>query len=135
MSTLCDLSSTLPQIVGALLDRETKLQRGRFREETLTDIVTASLAAFAGRNLMIEYPDEPTTGGDLDLDFVNTNTGGLLQIRLQAKRLNASTRAGRNVDMRHRSYEELLHVVPSSSALQFRTLISACGARLPLYMF
>jgi len=38
-------------LIGQLLDRESYLARGRFREETMTDIFTGALAAFAGPNL------------------------------------------------------------------------------------
>ncbi len=52
-ATMCDLATKLPLLIGGLLDRESKLKRGRFREETMTDIVTGALAAFAGPNLVI----------------------------------------------------------------------------------
>ncbi|RWX58740.1 hypothetical protein EN780_36065 [Mesorhizobium sp. M4B.F.Ca.ET.089.01.1.1] len=68
-TTMCDLATTLPLLIGHLLDRERKLMRGRFREETMTDIFTGALAAFAGPELVIQYPDEAVTGGDLDLRF------------------------------------------------------------------
>lgn len=69
MNTMCDLATRLPLIIGRLLDRETLLHRGRFREETMTDILTGSLAAFAGPELIIQYPIEVMTGSDIDLRF------------------------------------------------------------------
>ena len=68
-ASMCDLARKLPLLVGGLLEREKLLKRGRFREETMTDIFTGALAAFAGRNLVIEYPVELDTGGDIDLRF------------------------------------------------------------------
>ncbi|WP_367227044.1 DUF6615 family protein, partial [Mesorhizobium sp.] len=62
MATLCDLATRLPLVIGGLLDRETNLKRGRFREETMTDILTGALAAFAGPELVISYPIEKDTG-------------------------------------------------------------------------
>lgn len=135
MTTLCQLATKLPGLIGALLDRESKLKRGRFREETLTDIVTASLAAFAGPSMVIEYPDEAATGGDLDLDFWNVSSGRHLRLRIQAKRLNAEKNAGKAVAIKHRAYNELLHIVPSTGAHQFDTLLKSAGPFLPLYMF
>lgn len=129
MTSLCDLSRTLPQLVANLLDREDKLQRGRFREETLTDIFTAALAAFAGPQLVIEYPPEADTGGDIDIDFHHISDRRYLPVRIQAKRLNGSTAAG----MQSRSYKELLHKV--SGAYQYETLTNKCTNRLALYMF
>jgi len=135
MTTLCDLATKLPGLVAALLDRETKLKKGRFREETLTDVFTATLAAFAGPNLIIEYPHEASTGGDLDLDFWHLPTSRRLRVRIQAKRLNAEKNNHKQVAIEHRSYKELLHYVPSSKDYQFRTLVKSAGSYLPLYMF
>ncbi|ANK90549.1 MULTISPECIES: DUF6615 family protein [Rhizobium] len=135
MTTLCDLAAKLPVLVGALLDRETKLKKGRFREETLTDVVTAALATFAGPSMVIEYPDEAATGGDLDLDFWQVSTGRRLRLRIQAKRLNATENNKKTISIKNRAYNELLHVVPSTGAYQFKTLLNSAGPCLPLYMF
>jgi len=135
MTTLCELAAKLPDLVGALLDREAKLQKGRFREETLTDVITASLAAFAGPSMVIEYPDEAVTGGDLDLDLLHVSSGRHLRLRFQAKRLNALKNNKKMVAVKHRAYNELLHVVPSTGVHQFKTLIASAGPFLPLYMF
>lgn len=62
MATLCDLATRLPLVIGGLLDRETNLKRGRFREETMTDILTGALAAFAGPELVISYRSKRTPG-------------------------------------------------------------------------
>jgi hypothetical protein len=133
---MCDLATKLPQLVANLLDREGKLKRGRFREETMTDIFTGALTTFAGPELVIEYPPEAATGGDLDLDFWNVGSNRRLLVRLQAKRLNAATSAGRLVAVNHRSYNELLHRVPKTSGpYQYRTLLGGIGTCLPLYMF
>lgn len=134
-NTLCDLAVALPRVVGALLDRESKLRRGRFREETLTDVCVAALAAFAGPELVIQYPHEPTTGGDLDLEFWHVESGRRMLIRLQAKRLNAAKNGGKPVRIDHRSYRELLHKVPKTGKYQFETLIEESGEHLPLYIF
>lgn len=41
-ATMCDLATKLPLLIGGLLDRESKLKKGRFREETMTDILTGA---------------------------------------------------------------------------------------------
>jgi hypothetical protein len=134
--TLCELANSMPVVIGALLDREARLIRGRFREETLTDLLVASLAAFAGPDLIIQYPDEPTSGGDVDLEFWHVEDGRrLLLLRLQAKRLNAAVKGGKPVAIQHRAYEELLHQVASTGEYQFKTLTSSGDPHLPLYMF
>ncbi|CAH2394138.1 conserved hypothetical protein [Mesorhizobium ventifaucium] len=133
--TMCDLAKTLPLLIGRLLDRETKLKRGRFREETMTDIFTGALAAFAGPELVIQYPDEAVTGGDLDLRFWHVAAGHELQLRIQAKRLSAARNAKKAVNIAHRSYHELLHKPPRAAKFQFETLLDAPAPWVPLYMF
>ena len=138
--SLCGLSKTLPLLVGNLLDRESKLRKGRFREETLTDIFSGALAAFAGPSLVIEYPPEAKTGADIDLDFVHAASGRRLALRIQAKRLNALTDdMGKVVKPAIRSYAHLLHRVadPVTTVVdyQFRTLNATPAPSIPLYMF
>lgn len=135
MTTLCELATKLPMLVETLLDREATLKRGRFREETMTDIFTASLATFAGPNLVIQYPPESTTGGDLDLDFWNVEARRRLRVRIQAKRLNAEMNNKKPIKIEHRSYAELLHKVPGTRTYQFRTLAQTAAPFVPLYMF
>lgn len=130
MATLCDLATRLPLVIGNLLDREAKLKRGRFREETMTDIVTAALAAFAGPELVISYPIEKDTGADLDLRFWNVEADRNLWVRIQAKRLNAAV-----VQNRNRSYGELLHRPSPTANYQFRTLRDTPSPWVPLYLF
>lgn len=130
MATLCDLAKRLPLVIGNLLDREAKLKRGRFREETMTDIVTGALAAFAGPELVISYPIEKNTGSDLDLLFWNVEADRRLSVRIQAKRLNAAV-----VQNRNRSYGELLHKPSPTDDYQFRTLRDTPAPWVPLYLF
>lgn len=130
MATLCDLATRLPLLIGGLLDRETNLKRGRFREETMTDILTGALAAFAGPELVISYPVEKDTGSDLDLRFWNVAMGRDLWLRLQAKRLNAAV-----VQNKYRSYSELLHRPSPRHDYQFRTLRDTPQPWIPLYLF
>lgn len=134
-TTMCDLATKLPLLIGRLLDREANLTRGRFREETMTDIFTGALAAFAGPELVIEYPTEADTGGDIDLRFWHVESGRDLKLRIQAKRLNAMFNGKKGVNIAHRSYHELLHKPPTSADYQFETLANAPDPWLPLYMF
>jgi hypothetical protein len=134
-ATICDIAKTLPLLIGRLLDREAKLKRGRFREETMTDIFTGALAAFAGPELVLEYPIEVETGGDLDLCFWHAASGHEINLRIQAKRLNAAMDGTRAVKIAHRAYNELLHVPPSTKTFQFQTLVGAPSPTIPLYMF
>jgi hypothetical protein len=135
MTSLCNLSRKLPLLVGNLLDRENSLSKGRFREETFTDILSGAFASFAGPSLVIEYPNEALTGGDIDLDFFHAASGKLLALRIQAKRLNGATNnKGGAVKPDVRSYEHLLHKVahPVSNVIdyQYRTLAKTVGRLL-----
>lgn len=136
-TTMCDLASKLPLLIGQLLDRESHLKRGRFREETMTDIFTGALAAFAGSNLVIQYPVEVETGGDIDLRFWHAASGRNLFVRIQAKRLNAESDVAKTkqVKIKNRAYNELLHKPPKALDYQFRTLRDAPDPWIPLYMF
>lgn len=132
---MCDLAAKLPLLIGGLLDREAQLKRGRFREETMTDIITGALAAFPGSNLVIQYPVEVDTGGDLDLRFWHAASNRSLNVRIQAKRLNAEKNGTKPVKIKHRAYNELLHKPPTATDYQFRILRDAPDPWIPLYMF
>lgn len=134
-TTMCELATKLPLLIGQLLDRESHLERGRFREETMTDIFTGALAAFAGPNLVIQYPVEVDTGGDLDLRFWHAESRRNLCVRIQAKRLNAADKGSKAVKIKHRAYNELLHCPPTATDYQFRVLRDAPDPWIPLYMF
>ncbi|MER9585243.1 hypothetical protein NKJ01_25425 [Mesorhizobium sp. M0276] len=101
----------------------------------MTDIFTGALAAFAGPELVIQYPDEAVTGADLDLRFWHVATGRELQLRIQAKRLSAAYNAKKAVNIEHRSYHELLHKPARSAKFQFESLADAPAPWMPLYMF
>lgn len=133
--TMCDLAAKLPLLIGGLLDRESRLKRGRFREETMTDIFTGALAAFSGPNLVIQYPLEVETGGDLDLRFWHAASRRNLCIRIQAKRLNAECNGLQAIKVEHRAYNELLHKPPTATNYQFQDLRDAPDPWIPLYMF
>ncbi|RWI34562.1 MAG: hypothetical protein EOR30_30200 [Mesorhizobium sp.] len=96
----------------------------------MTDILTGALAAFAGPELVISYPIEKDTGGDLDLRFWNVSEGRDLWVRIQAKRLNAAV-----VQNKNRSYSELLHRPSPKHDYQFRTLRDTPPPWVPLYLF
>lgn len=135
MTTICDVGKRFPGFVAAFLQREGELKRGRFREETLTDMFAAALVPFAGPHLHISFPYEPETGGDIDLHYVNLGTGRAFDVRLQAKRLSPSTNAGRVVEWDRREYPELLHKSGKGQIHQYKTLAATVAPTVPMYMF
>ena len=145
--SLCDAARTFPNYIATMLQRENALSRGRFCEETFTDLLTSALVPFMGKHLQIAYPDELATGGDIDFIFDNAKSGRQLVVRVQAKRLNqqfegnlskkasASTaKSGRENKFENRRYDELLHVVKKSGDYQYETLTADPGV-VPLYAF
>ncbi|WP_322111442.1 hypothetical protein PJ900_17955 [Tistrella mobilis] len=128
---ICEIVRRLPAIVASMLDQEKNMSRGKFREETFTDLLVASLLLNAGPNLIICYPNEQKTGSDIDIVFRNIEKNETFQIRIQAKRLSS----GRGLPNSCRSYDHLLHYVKKTSEYQFRTLIKESVGYIPLYMF
>jgi hypothetical protein len=65
---LCDLARSFPPKVAELLERDRGLKRN-FREESVTDLLMASLIGLEPFGIRVDFPDEPTTGGDMDWIF------------------------------------------------------------------
>ena len=62
---LCLFAQHFPRSVANLLQRDKKLKR-RFREETITDLLMANLVTLGGSSILVDFPDEPTTGADME---------------------------------------------------------------------
>ncbi|ENZ84014.1 hypothetical protein OR37_00522 [Caulobacter vibrioides OR37] len=127
----CDLAQRIPSMVSYFLDLEAKIGR-RFREDSVTDIVIASLLKIAGSNATVLVPPEVKTGGDFDILIVEPATGEAIQYRIQAKRLSPHpTTWGWG------SYRELDH--PHGQGKQASTLIRSSAKEaiktIPLYAF
>jgi hypothetical protein len=85
---LCQLAHSFPPRIADLLERDRGLTRN-FREETVTDLLMASLVGLEALGIRVDFPDEPTTGGDMDWIYVaplEINGGCYLRLLLQAKR-------------------------------------------------
>ncbi|MEJ5083877.1 DUF6615 family protein [Ochrobactrum sp. MYb379] len=131
---LCDLAHNFPPRVSEFLERDRSLKRN-FREERVTDMLMSSLVALQPFGITVDFPDEPTTGGDMEWIFAaprDINGGRYLRIVLQAKRAQLSkTKLG------YWYYQHLDH----EKGKQASTLIShAAGSprgmsSLPLYIF
>lgn len=127
----CDLATRLPKLVAEFLDLEEHLKR-RFREDSITDILVASLLSLPGDNVVVLTPPEAKTGGDFDLVLVEPVSGKAVQFRIQAKRLTPH-----KTNWMISSYAELAH--PDNNGGQSAKLIRALGREtiptIPLYMF
>ncbi|RYY26346.1 MAG: hypothetical protein EOP62_10940 [Sphingomonadales bacterium] len=127
----CDLASRLPAMIAEFLDIEQHLKR-RFREDSITDILIASLLSLPGNDVVVQTPSEAKTGGDFDLVIVDPGSEDAIQFRVQAKRLTPHAN-----DWTTGSYVELSH--PHNSGVQSRLLVSGIGREsiptIPLYAF
>jgi hypothetical protein len=133
---LCDLAHTFQPWVAKLLERDRSLRRN-FREETITDLLMASLVGLKGYGITVDFPDETKTGGDMEWVFAaphEINGGRYLRLILQAKR-------PRYVKLKSGGYwlyQHLDHGTPPGQ--QAQTLVvqakspSGGKATLPLYI-
>lgn len=127
----CDLAQRIPSMVSDFLDLENKIGR-RFREDSVTDIIIASLLKIGGSNATVLVPPEVKTGGDFDILIVEPATGDAIQYRIQAKRLSPHA-----TNWAWGSYRELDH--PHGQGGQSSTLIRSSAHEsiqtIPLYAF
>lgn len=118
-------------MVADFLDLENKIKR-RFREDSVTDIIIASLLRIAGGNATVLVPPEVKTGGDFDILILEPATGDAIQYRIQAKRLSPHP-----TNWTWGSYRELDH--PHGAGGQSSTLIRSSAQEkihtIPLYAF
>lgn len=130
MPFLCNLSRNIPIFVSNFLERDRHVHRN-FKEETITDIITAS---FLGHpTIHVDLPDEPTTGGDMEWIFISygRKKSSMIRLIIQSKR---SFYHKLKVKPSYWAYDQLDH----GKGSQVNTLISYCSscvATLPIYMF
>lgn len=118
-------------MIAEFLDIEQRLKR-RFREDSITDIIIASLLLLPGNDIVVLTPPEAKTGSDFDIVIVEPLSGEAVQFRIQAKRLTPH---------KHNwiigSYTELAH--PHNSGAQSQALLRGLGGEaittIPLYAF
>lgn len=129
---LCHLANQFPPFVANFLERSRPLRR-RFREETITDLLMGSLITAGGKRVIVEFPNEPVTGADMEWNFANPDDGTFFRILLQAKQSS-----GEGMIWRRHCYKELLHKPRGSSTLQAVALCTTARAEpatYPLYIF
>ena len=93
----------------------------------------AALDAAGGRNLIVEFPDEPVTGADMQWDFVNWDRKTFFRLLIQAKQLYDS-----DAPWRRHTYKHLLHPSGAGSTLQAKVLCDTARSKVhtyPLYAF
>ncbi len=132
-ASVCEFAKRFPTEVASFLELENSLRRGRFREETVTDLTLSALLRTGGNSVVLQVPNEPTTGGDMDWTLADPTTNTAVTYRLQAKRLSAGA-----VNWDRNSYRELAH--PKNSGGQAATLIDPVNLKgpppaIPLYIF
>jgi Family of unknown function (DUF6615) len=128
---LCHFANEFPEFVANFLQHGRKLRR-RFREESVTDLLMGSLLSIGGRFVIVEFPNEPVTGADMEWNFVNHTDRTFFRLLLQAKQLY-----GDGALWTWHCYKELLHETGTPSQLQAQTLCDTARtqpATYPLYI-
>jgi hypothetical protein len=129
---LCLLAQHFPRLTENLLERSKHLRRS-FREDTITDLLMAHLVAVGAGSIIVEFPDEPVTGADMEWTFVNRDAQTSFQLLIQAKKLSE---VGPDWNKHH--YRELFHRSGPARTLQVELLCQTSAARAatyPLYIF
>lgn len=133
---LCELGYSFPPCIAELLERDRGLTRN-FREETVTDLLMMSLVGLKTFGIQVDFPDEPTTGGDMDWIYtapLEVNGGRYLRLILQAKRAKLTQLKS----SAYYYYHHLDHGTPAGQ--QAQTLVAHAStspdgkATLPLYI-
>jgi len=81
---LCQFARQFPPLVADFLERGRQFKR-RLREETVTDLMMVNLQNLGSDQIIVDFPDEPTTGADMEWNFVNRNNQTFYRLLLQAK--------------------------------------------------
>jgi hypothetical protein len=90
-----------------------------------------SLLSIGGGSVIVEFPNEASTGADMQWDFVNRDAGTFFRLLIQAKRIYGS-----GSQWTRHSYKKLLY--QTSGKLQSKILCDRArleAATYPLYMF
>lgn len=129
---LCHMARNFPAFTENFLDRSATLQKS-FREETITDMLMANIVALGGKNVVVDFPNELSTGADMEWNFVDRSDGSFVRLLIQAKRSYGKGKLwGRH------SFRELYHRSGTPKALQAKVLCDtarAAVATYPLYIF
>lgn len=130
-TSLCDLAERIPAMTADFLQLETQVRR-RFKEDSITDLLIASLLRVGGGDATLFTPPETKTGGDFDLVIHGPESGVSVQYRIQAKRLVPNS-----INWAWGLYKELDH--PHGTGMQASTLIRSSAREkletIPLYAF
>jgi hypothetical protein len=93
-----------------------------------------SLLVLGGGSIVVDFPDEPTTGADMEWNFINRDTREHFQILLQAKRLYDF-----GSEWSQHRYKELFYRSGPLKILQVETLCNSARNRInsayPAYIF
>jgi hypothetical protein len=81
---LCEFARQFPPLVAEFLERGRQFNH-RLREETVTDLMMVNLQNLGSDQIIVDFPDEPTTGADMEWNFVNRSNHTFYRLLLQAK--------------------------------------------------
>jgi hypothetical protein len=129
---LCQFAREFPPLVAKFLESD-RLFRRRLGETTVTDLLMVNLQNLRSDRIIVDFPDEPTTGADMEWNFLNRTNRTFYRLLLQAKRAY-----GDDALLSRHTYRYLSH---RSASGRYQADI-LCGAALkaphptyPLYIF
>lgn len=128
---LCQFAGQFPPLVAEFLECGRRFKR-RLREETVTDLMMVNLQNLESDRIIVDFPDEPTTGADMEWNFVNRRNHTFYRLLIQAK-----CAYGDDASLSRHTYKYLSH----RTAGRYQADILCGAARnavyptYPLYIF
>ncbi len=129
---LCNFSHEFPGYVARFMDVSRGMRR-RFREETITDMMMAGLAAAGVGRVIVDFPNEIETGADMEWNFVDQTNNRYFRVFIQAKRIYGEGQIWSRLN-----YKELFHKTGSVNGYQAIDLAKAAANEphtYPYYTF
>lgn len=134
---LCHLAYSFPPFVAEFLARGFILKRN-YREETITDFLMFQLQEAGDGKVLVEFPDEPFTGADMEWNFVSQRKDKFFRILLQAKRLYGGRKIRQSTEWRDFSYGQLFYRPkkhgPSQASILAATARSEGPSTFPMFV-
>ena len=129
---LCQFAREFPPLVAKFLESD-RLVSADSGETTVTDLMMVNLQNLGSDQIIVDFPDEPTTGADMEWNFLNRTNHTFYRLLIQAKRAY-----GDDVLLSRHTYRYLTH---RTSGGRYQADILCRAARrahhptYPLYIF
>lgn len=130
---LCSFSNDFPDYVARFMDMSHQMRR-RFREDTMTEMMMASLTTAGMGRVIVDFSNnEAVTGADMEWNFVDQRQNSFFRVILQAKRIYGDGNIWTRLN-----YKELFHRPKKASDYQAVALSKTARSEpntYPFYVF